>query len=170
MDLLRIGFSPINPNHFADLFMQFFSATRTALHVEELCPNAWAVIFYITEIKKVRSLRSCDVKIPGKAGLDTPKSEWNSIMWSIDQAYSLEMSLPFSSSIVIEIIYWRMHCFKERTARLFSGKHSEALCQLNLLELFPQKHSKCHVGRSCLIFFDVWKQKNNIEEFRNWTV
>lgn len=67
--------------------MHFFSATRTALHVEELCPNAWAVIFYITEIKKVRSLRSYDVKIPGKAGLDTPKSEWNSIMWSIDQAY-----------------------------------------------------------------------------------
>ena len=109
----------MKPRHFADLFMQLFSATRTALHVEELCPNAWAVIFYITEIKKVRSLRSRDVKIPGKAGLDTRNSEWNPIMWtSLDQLHSLEMSLAISSTLVIENIYWRMHCFKETLTEL----------------------------------------------------
>ena len=118
----------MKPSHFADLLMQLFSATRTALHVEELCPNAWAVIFYITEIKKVRSLRSRDVKIPGKAGLDTRKSEWNPIMrpkkhclcmWtSLDQLHSLEMSLAISSTLVIENIYWRMHCFKETLTEL----------------------------------------------------
>ena len=146
--------------------MQFFSATRTALHVEELCPNAWAVIFYITEIKKARSLRSYDVKIPGKAGLDTPKSEWNSIMWSIDQAYSLEMSLPFSSSIVIEIIYWRMHCFKETLTEL-PGFFLECTQKPSASWTF----SNCFLkSMSCLDFFDVGKQKHNIEEFWNWTV